>query len=65
MALAIVHEDRDLIVLNKPAGLIVHPGAGNPDRTLMNALLAHAARRCARLPRAGHRAPSRQGHPAG
>jgi len=42
MALAIVHEDRDLIVIDKPAGLIVHPGAGNPDRTLMNALLAHA-----------------------
>ena len=42
MALAIVHEDADLIVLDKPAGLVVHPGAGNPDGTLMNALLAHA-----------------------
>jgi 23S rRNA pseudouridine1911/1915/1917 synthase len=42
MKLAVVHEDRELIVLDKPAGLIVHPGAGNPDRTLMNALLAHA-----------------------
>jgi 23S rRNA pseudouridine1911/1915/1917 synthase len=52
MALAIVHEDRDLIVLNKPAGLIVHPGAGNPDRTLMNALLAHAPA-LRQVPRAG------------
>jgi len=42
LPLAIVFEDRDLMVINKPAGLIVHPGAGNPDRTLMNALLAHA-----------------------
>ena len=41
MALEIVFEDKDLIVVNKPAGLTVHPGAGNPDRTLMNALLAH------------------------
>jgi 23S rRNA pseudouridine1911/1915/1917 synthase len=42
MPLAVVFEDEDLIVLDKPAGLVVHPGAGNPDRTLMNALLAHA-----------------------
>jgi 23S rRNA pseudouridine1911/1915/1917 synthase len=52
MPLAIVHEDADLIVLNKPAGLIVHPGAGNPDRTLMNALLAHAPG-LRKVPRAG------------
>jgi 23S rRNA pseudouridine1911/1915/1917 synthase len=52
MALAIVYEDQDLIVLNKPAGLIVHPGAGNPDRTLMNALLAHAPA-LRQVPRAG------------
>jgi 23S rRNA pseudouridine1911/1915/1917 synthase len=52
MALAIVFEDRDLIVINKPAGLIVHPGAGNPDRTLMNALLAHAPE-LRLVPRAG------------
>ena len=52
MPLAIVHEDRDLIVVNKPAGLIVHPGAGNPDRTLMNALLAHAPA-LRQVPRAG------------
>jgi len=52
MALAVVYEDRDLIVINKPAGLIVHPGAGNPDRTLMNALLAHAPA-LRQVPRAG------------
>lgn len=39
--LEILFEDRDLIVLNKPAGLVVHPAAGNPDRTLVNALIAH------------------------
>src|SRR5512135_2914598 len=52
LPLAIVHEDRDLLVIDKPAGLVVHPGAGNPDRTLMNALLAHDAS-LAKLPRAG------------
>ncbi len=52
MRLAIVHEDAQLIVLDKPAGLIVHPGAGNPDHTLMNALLAHAPA-LRKLPRAG------------
>lgn len=41
MALRIVHEDRDVIVVDKPAGLVVHPAPGNPDRTLVNALLAH------------------------
>jgi 23S rRNA pseudouridine1911/1915/1917 synthase len=41
MALAILHEDRDLIVLDKPAGLVVHPAPGNQDGTLVNALLAH------------------------
>ena len=39
--LDIVFEDKDLIVLNKPAGLVVHPGAGNHDGTLVNALLHH------------------------
>src|SRR5919106_4649467 len=42
LALKVVHEDAELIVINKPAGLVVHPGAGQPDRTLLNALLAHA-----------------------
>jgi 23S rRNA pseudouridine1911/1915/1917 synthase len=52
MALKIVHEDEDLIVIDKPAGLVVHPGAGQPDRTLLNALLAHAPA-LAGVPRAG------------
>jgi 23S rRNA pseudouridine1911/1915/1917 synthase len=38
---AILYEDDDLIVLDKPAGLVVHPAPGNPDGTLVNALLAH------------------------
>ena len=41
MALHIVHEDKDLIVIDKPAGLVVHPGAGNETGTLVNALIAH------------------------
>jgi 23S rRNA pseudouridine1911/1915/1917 synthase len=41
MALDILYEDSDLLVLNKPAGLVVHPAPGNPDHTLVNALLAH------------------------
>lgn len=39
--LDILYEDDDLIVINKPAGLVVHPGAGNTDGTLVNALLYH------------------------
>jgi 23S rRNA pseudouridine1911/1915/1917 synthase len=39
--LSILYEDSDLIVLDKPAGLVVHPAPGNPDGTLVNALLAH------------------------
>lgn len=38
---AILFEDRDLLVLDKPAGLVVHPAPGNPDGTLVNAVLAH------------------------
>ena len=41
--LAIVHEDEHLIVIDKPAGLVVHPAAGNADGTLVNALLHHCA----------------------
>jgi len=52
MPLKIVHEDAALIVIDKPAGLVVHPGAGQPDRTLMNALLAHASA-LGGVPRAG------------
>jgi 23S rRNA pseudouridine1911/1915/1917 synthase len=39
--LAVLHEDEEVIVLDKPAGLVVHPGAGNPAGTLVNALLHH------------------------
>ncbi len=39
--LEILFEDDDLLVLNKPPGLVVHPGAGNPTHTLVNALLHH------------------------
>lgn len=50
--LDLVHEDDQIVVLNKPAGLVVHPGAGNPDQTLLNGLLYHdTALRF--LPRAG------------
>ncbi|WP_426662480.1 23S rRNA pseudouridine(1911/1915/1917) synthase RluD [Rhodanobacter aciditrophus] len=52
IALAVVHEDEHLLVLDKPAGLVVHPGAGNPSGTLLNALLHHDAK-LAELPRAG------------
>ena len=50
--LDIVHEDGDILVINKPAGLVVHPGAGNPEGTLLNALLNHAPK-LSTLPRAG------------
>src|SRR6202020_2875080 len=39
--LAIVHEDDDLIIVDKPKGLVVHPAAGNRTGTLVNALIAH------------------------
>ncbi len=52
IALAIVYEDDTLIVLDKPAGLVVHPGAGNRDGTMQNALLYHAPQ-LAGVPRAG------------
>jgi len=39
--LDVLYEDDDLIVIDKPAGLVVHPAAGNPDGTLVNALIAH------------------------
>ncbi len=41
--LTIVYEDEHLVVVDKPAGLVVHPAAGNPDGTLVNALLYHCA----------------------
>jgi len=52
IALAIVHEDEQLLIVNKPAGLVVHPAAGNWQGTLQNALLYHDPGLAA-LPRAG------------
>ncbi len=52
IALDILHEDEHVFVLDKPAGLVVHPGAGNPAGTLVNALL-HRDAALAALPRAG------------
>jgi 23S rRNA pseudouridine1911/1915/1917 synthase len=52
IALDIVYEDDTIIVLNKPAGLVVHPAAGHHNGTLLNALLAHA-QDLASVPRAG------------
>src|SRR5215831_21178982 len=52
IALDIVYEDDDILVINKPAGLVVHPGNGNWKGTLLNALLHHSPRLAA-LPRAG------------
>ena len=52
MALALLYEDEHLIVLDKPAGLVVHPAPGNWSGTLLNGLLAHHAL-AATLPRAG------------
>ncbi len=50
--LQIVYDDNQLLLINKPAGLVVHPAAGHPDGTLLNALL-HLDSHLAALPRAG------------
>jgi len=50
--LQVIFEDQDLLIINKPAGLVVHPGAGNSDQTLVNALL-HYDPTLDQLPRAG------------
>lgn len=52
IALDVVYADAQMLIINKPAGLVVHPAAGNPDGTLQNALL-HYAPELAALPRAG------------
>jgi 23S rRNA pseudouridine1911/1915/1917 synthase len=52
LPLDIVHQDASVIVLNKAPGVVVHPGAGNREHTLQNALLAHDAK-LRRVPRAG------------
>ncbi|MDH5407369.1 MAG: 23S rRNA pseudouridine(1911/1915/1917) synthase RluD [Gammaproteobacteria bacterium] len=52
LPLDIVYEDEQILVINKPAGLVVHPAAGNPEGTMLNALLHHDAD-LANIPRAG------------
>jgi len=52
MPLDVVHKDRGIFIINKPAGMVVHPGAGNPSHTLQNALLALDPK-LALVPRAG------------
>jgi 23S rRNA pseudouridine1911/1915/1917 synthase len=52
IALTLAHQDADVLVIDKPAGLVVHPGAGNPSHTLQNALLALDPSLAA-LPRSG------------
>ena len=61
MTLDIVHEDDSLMVINKPAGLVVHPGAGNSSGTLMNGLLNHAPQTRGYSAR-GHRSSAGQGY---
>ena len=36
-----IYEDKDILIINKPAGIIMHPGAGNYDKTIVNALMNH------------------------
>ncbi len=65
LPLDIVYEDDFLIVIDKPAGLVVHPAAGHASGTLVNALIAHCGRepfRHRRRQAAGHRAPLGQGY---
>jgi 23S rRNA pseudouridine1911/1915/1917 synthase len=52
IGLAVLHEDDDVVVIDKPAGLVVHPGSGNWSGTMLNALLHHSPA-AAGLPRGG------------
>jgi len=52
LVLDVVYEDADILVVHKPIGVVVHPAAGNPDTTLVNALLYHEPT-LSKLPRAG------------
>src|SRR5699024_4249210 len=52
MTLDVIYEDEAILVIDKPAGRVMHPGAGNADGTLQNGLL-HYAPELAALPRAG------------
>ena len=60
----VVYEDHDLLVVDKPAGLVVHPGAGQHSGTLVHGLLARypEIRAVGQPDRPGHRPPPRQGH---
>ena len=63
--LDVVYEDEDVIVVNKPVGLVVHPAPGHPDGTLVNALLYHCGDSLSGIngeKRPGHRPPHRPGH---
>ncbi len=63
--LDVVYEDSDVIVVNKPKGLVVHPAPGHPDGTLVNALLHHCGDSLSGIGRgaaARHRPPDRPGH---
>lgn len=52
ISLSIIYEDDDILVINKPAGMVVHPGAGHRSSTMLNALLHHAPQ-LKNIPRAG------------
>jgi len=52
LPLAVIYEDEELLVIDKPVGLVIHPGVGNPSRTLLNGLL-HLRPQLGLLPRAG------------
>ena len=63
--LDVVYEDSDVIVVNKPKGLVVHPAPGHPDGTLVNALLHHCGDSLSGIgggEAARHRPPHRPGH---
>ena len=62
--LDVVYEDSDVIVVNKPKGLVVHPAPGHPDGTLVNALLHHCGDSLSGIGGAAarHRPPDRPGH---
>ena len=62
--LDIIHEDNDIIVINKPRGMVVHPAAGNYSGTLVNALLKHCSGSCqiSTVSSARYSAQDRQGY---
>ena len=64
MDLDILYEDQDLILINKPKGMVVHPAAGHYSHTLVNGLMYHCKASCpaSTASCAGHRAPDRHGY---